>query len=1561
MLPPSSHLQRGTAEEGEELSPFARMNPFRVKAGAGALAGGGQVGVLGNVYPGNGISTSKYSSLNFIPKNLFEQFRRVANFFFLVINVLQFFPAFQTINPWVASTPLIIIVFLTMVKDGLEDYRRHDSDNSTNNRLVLSLFDVQGLPGAWYNDNFKSASVGEYASEPSPGTVWEWIQWFWQRVIVRPIAQVVKYLSLAVSWLGSQLMVIAGWVYQLITQLLYLLRISTPPLEKSIPLTQKYIPPPPTHQDEIHWQEKKWSEIRVGDFVMVRCDEEIPADLIVLGTSSSVDSGGSVDNVCYVETKSLDGETNLKLKEGAIPMPSEDAPLPSVYPVTTAQDCSKVKFWIESEPPSANMHGYQGMLCSQQSRRDSRLPAYSTTERARSMSGASLDDVKVLKFLPLSETNLLLRGTVLRDTTWVIGMAVFTGNDTKVMRNAGPQPSKRSWIEREMNYAVICNLTLLGVICLITAVYNPIWTEQQLENNAPYVDQGVDTGFTSGLVAFLNAMIQYQNFLPISLYLTVEIVKTAQAYFIRQDRMMYYAAKDKPCVPRSWNLSDDLGQIEYVFSDKTGTLTRNVMEFKASCINGVVYHDVRTQDQVVHGEVVDRFGCVAPYSDSPPVFYVAELAKAMSEETPHGVFCVSFFKFLAVCHSVLIAKDRKNVDSPSPEFSQESPETQLQYRAQSPDEAALVKAAKDVGITFVSRETDTITIDVFGQLETYQVLQVLEFNSDRKRMSVVVRRPGELDSVTLLCKGADSVILERIQSGAQVESTNRALDYFAREGLRTLCLAYRVIPNHEYEAWADDLHEASVAMVDRDAKVADVQERLERGLTLLGCTAIEDKLQEGVPECIRTLLMAGIKIWVLTGDKMETAINIGISCNLLDGTMELIVIRGKQDAEDDARRVARQMQDAYNQVVLGKPGGEVVGSATNLAESIPGSKDMPKSRFALVIDGVALKHALEEPVRTQFLEVGRRCASVICCRVSPLQKAEVLRMVKMKNRALCLAIGDGANDVSMIQAADIGVGIEGEEGVQAVASSDYSFGQFRFLSRLLLVHGRWNYHRTAEMLLNFFYKNFMTTMPLFLYQFYCGFSNQFIFDPSYVLFSQTLFTALPVMALGAFDRDLEPKYALSFPPAYYERGIRQELFTRRRFWQYTLDGFYQSLVCFYIVYGAFDTNGGIVQQEGWVGWLWEMGTYMFINCIWNANFYVLINNKQWSWPILFSCGLSTGLVFVFVAIYSTSDSGNIYGLNPYMFGNPVFWACFVMSWILCMLPRYTFRAFRAWFDPWDQDVIMEMQKYTLKEEYNTALATVCPPKVQVMPLLERGRHWWQGFKDWWNGQKQSSVVLSKKDGMIGMDPFSTEGSFANSLILEEEPADIVALGLDKPANTTLPRTSVSIPVEPMIPIGPPPLAQVSMTPVSPSSTGTVIMSSGNMVPSSYRSMPGTSPISFLQDMSENTRTAHRGFSFSQSQGASVVILGNRGTLQRASQRAGRSLAATGKVIARIITLGNTGKSKSASEVAESSFSSQELDNVPMSAPVPERAHVFFPEGSDSIQPDSQTSTQSFTQ
>ncbi|EWZ44274.1 phospholipid-translocating ATPase [Fusarium oxysporum f. sp. raphani 54005] len=740
------------------------------------------------------------------------------------------------------------------------------------------------------------------------------------------------------------------------------------------------------------FQETKWINVAVGDIIRVESEEPFPSDLVLLASSEP-------EGLCYIETANLDGETNLKIKQG----------LPETSSMVSPNELSRLGGRIKSEQPNSSLYTYEATLTMQ-------------------TGGGE-------KEFALNPEQLLLRGATLRNTPWVHGVVVFTGHETKLMRNATAAPIKRTKVERKLNMLVLLLVGILLVLSIVCTVGDLI--QRKVEGDAlSYLF--LDPTNTAGQITqtFLKDMVTYwvlfSALVPISLFVTVELVKYWHGILINDDLDMYYDKNDTPATCRTSSLVEELGMVEYVFSDKTGTLTCNQMEFKQCSIAGIQYSEDVPEDRrptMVDGVEVGLFDYKA---------LKANLANG--HETAPAID--HFLSLLATCHTVIPEMDEKGG---------------IKYQAASPDEGALVAGALDLGFKFTARKPKSVIIDANGRELEYELLAVCEFNSTRKRMSTIYRCPD--GKIRCYCKGADTVILERLNDqNPHVEVTLRHLEEYASEGLRTLCLAMREIPENEFQEWYKIYDTAQMTVGGNRAEEVDkASEIIEKDFFLLGATAIEDRLQDGVPETIHTLQQANIKVWVLTGDRQETAINIGMSCKLLSEDMMLLIVN-EETAAATRDNIQKKMDAIRTQ-----------GDGTIETETL-----------ALIIDGKSLTFALEKDLEKLFLDLAIMCKAVICCRVSPLQKALVVKLVKKyQKESILLAIGDGANDVSMIQAAHIGIGISGEEGLQAARSADVAIAQFRFLRKLLLVHGAWSYQRVTKTILFSFYKNIALYMTQF--------------------------------------------------------------------------------------------------------------------------------------------------------------------------------------------------------------------------------------------------------------------------------------------------------------------------------------------------------------------------------------------------------------------------------------------------------------------------------------------------
>ncbi|MGH0183874.1 UNVERIFIED_CONTAM: hypothetical protein FKN15_013239 [Acipenser sinensis] len=699
-----------------------------------------------------------------------------------------------------------------------------------------------------------------------------------------------------------------------------------------------------------------------------------------------------------------------------------------------------------------------------------------------------------------------------------------TGADTKIMKNGGKTRFKRTNIDRLMNYMVYTIFFLLILIAAGLAIGHTFWQEQ-IGSKAWYLNDGSSENSTyRGFITFWGYLIVLNTMVPISLYVSVEVIRLGQSHFINWDLQMYYEDKDTPAKARTTTLNEQLGQIEYIFSDKTGTLTQNIMAFKKCTSNGNAPVDFSWNK----------------YAEGKFQFYDHSLPLCIKKG--EDLHAMEFFRLLALCHTVMV----------------EEKEGQLVYQAASPDEGALVMAARNFGFVFLSRSQNTITISEMGLEKTYEVIAILDFNSDRKRMSIILKLAD--GTIRLYCKGADTVIYERLHPESEnKETTQTELDIFANDTLRTLCLCYKDISDEEFSTWAAKHKDARIAVTDREAALDKVYEEIETNLLLIGATAIEDKLQDGVPETISNLAKADIKIWVLTGDKKETAENIGYACQLLTDETQIhygedvnVLLRTRQQNRrntEGTELVKSNAKEPYFTdggihalVITGSWLNEILYEKKKRKRKLKLRLPTPKTKEEQTQQQQSKlkEERAKEERQSHFVDMACECSAVICCRVTPKQKAMVVSLVKKCKKAITLSIGDGANDVNMIKTADIGVGISGQEGMQAVMSSDYAFAQFRYLERLLLVHGRWSYIRMCKFLRYFFYKNFAFTLVHFWYSFFSGYSA----------------------------RDVNDKLSLRFPKLYVP-GQEGQLFNYKNFFISLFHGIYTSLIVFFIPYGAF--------------------------------------------------------------------------------------------------------------------------------------------------------------------------------------------------------------------------------------------------------------------------------------------------------------------------------------------------------------------------------------------------------
>lgn len=966
------------------------------------------------------------------------------------------------------------------------------------------------------------------------------------------------------------------------------------------------------------FEPRRWRHIRVGDIIRVENNEFFPADLVLLSSSEP-------EGLCYIETANLDGETNLKIKQAS----------PDTAKLTSSSAASTLRGNLTSEQPNNSLYTFDATLNIQLSS----TPGFSGTPMRKA---------------PLSPEQLLLRGAQLRNTPWVYGLVVFTGHETKLMRNATAAPIKRTAVEKQVNVQILLLFILLLALSVASSigaiVRNTAYASEMKYLLLNQEGKGKARQFVEDILTFV---IAYNNLIPISLIVTVEVVKYQQAMLINSDLDMYYAPTDTPALCRTSSLVEELGQIDYIFSDKTGTLTKNEMEFKQASIGGISFTDVIDESKQGTGEI----GPDGREIGGQRTWH--ELKAIMDGRTPDdGSSAVidEFLTLLAVCHTVI--PERKG--------------DKVIFQASSPDEAALVAGAESLSYQFTTRKPRSVFVNIRGTEREWEILNVCEFNSTRKRMSTVVRCPD--GKIKLYCKGADTVILARLSENQPfTDQTMIHLEDYATEGLRTLCIAMREVSEQEYRQWSKIYDQAAATIQGRSEALDKAAEMIEQNMFLLGATAIEDKLQDGVPDTIHTLQSAGIKIWVLTGDRQETAINIGLSCRLISESMNLVIIN-----EDNLHDTA-----------------EVLNKRLTAIKNQRNTAGVEQEEMALVIDGKSLTFALEKELSKVFLELAVLCKAVICCRVSPLQKALVVKLVKKNMSSLLLAIGDGANDVSMIQAAHVGVGISGVEGLQAARSADVAISQFRYLRKLLLVHGSWSYARLSKMILYSFYKNITLYMTLFWYSFQNSFSGQVAFESWTLSFYNVIFTVLPPLVIGIFDQFLSARMLDRYPQLY-----GQVYFDKRRFWGWTANAFFHSLITYLFVTVIF--WGSPQLTDGYASYSWIWGTTLFMVVLVTVLGKAALISDVWTKYTFAAIPGSLLFTIAFIAIYALiaprlGFSKEYDGIVPRLYGLSDFWLAMLVVPTICLLRDLCWKYWKRTYTPESYHIVQEVQKYNLQD------------------------------------------------------------------------------------------------------------------------------------------------------------------------------------------------------------------------------------------------------------------------
>ncbi|CAF2840318.1 unnamed protein product [Rotaria sp. Silwood2] len=1042
----------------------------------------------------NRIRTTRYNILTFIPKNLFEQFHRVANIYFAALIALNWVPVINAVSKAVAFIPLTVILVITGIKDLVEDLKRWRSDININ-KQITEVYDKTS----------------------------------------RTFVQC------------------------------------------------------------------KWEDLSVGSIVRVHVNETVPADILLLSSTSC-------ESTCYLDTAAIDGETNLKQKS-----------IPSCFlNLSKPEDAN---FELQCDLPNEDIYHFHG-----------RITLSSETN-----------------VYPCDNNNILLRGCVLRITDYVDGIIVYAGNQTKVIKSSKKTSSKHSRIERHINRDVLFSSVILLFLCLLGAGLS-LRMERSFGDNWIYVPFILDNPFQNAAGHFfasaLRFMILYQVMVPIALYVSLDIVRVLQMYRIGRDKNLKY---EHPISCRTFTINEDLGQIGYIFSDKTGTITQNKLIFRTVSIGGLQYSN--------RSELPNEY--------NPLIHH--------------------FLTALAICNTSFIVHEQREL--------MYRLDYQPKYEGDNADDLVLCQAASNFGFRMISRSAKTIVVRYINSTDTqkedieYEILCLLPFDSSRRRMSIIVRTNNK---IYLYIKGAETSILPNLDDlndwNLKAVTEQHTLD-FAEQGYRSLLVAYREISLENFETWFEQYQNAANSLENHEEAIAEAANGIEINLMLAGLTAVEDKLQDGVPKAIATLRCAGIKIWLVTGDKQATALSTAQAASLVNMTQTVNLDHDSLSennapamttwdfSETAQAQLKQRTHMIYFSSQLNETDQQLDVQHQSIMDEIRTSETIARINediaaqtlpVCLVVTGDDLNLILRYR-RKEFIRVAGQCQSVIFCRVSATQKRELVTTATSVFKHRILAIGDGANDVGMIRESHCGVAVYGREGSQAVAAGDFAVDRFECLLCLLLVHGAWCFTRTSELILYTFMHNCQFVFVIFYYQLFNGYSGIACLHSFYLILYTSLFCVLPQCAAALFDEHISAERALR-EPELYQYTLNGKSYQIHSYWINFFDAVWQSTIIFFISYYSYQHQSDID--------VLSFGFSLTFSMMTTSLLHILIQTSRIDWSVISSTILSFLVFLVFTLIFDAVCVACTVFENPYRvsfqtFRQGRFWFTNLFILITALLPRFS--------------------------------------------------------------------------------------------------------------------------------------------------------------------------------------------------------------------------------------------------------------------------------------------------